>query len=240
MTNSRGANGAPAYFSWPGLLLGARAMVAPLLGQCAFGIVIGTQAAQHGFSIFEAVSMSALVYAGLSQAIGLQSWPEVISAGSLAVLALATATANVRFLLFGTTLRPWFSTLRAWQVYPMLFMMTDGGVLQALRYREAGGADASYYLGGSLSLYVTWPLSTAIGYYAASWLSNPKAFGLDLVIPAFFAALLVPAWKGVRHAVPWLVAALAAVVVQGLVQGYWFIIAGGIAGALTAGLMNDE
>jgi predicted branched-subunit amino acid permease len=56
------------------------------------------------------------------------------------------------------------------------------------------------------------------------------------VFPAFFAAMLVPAWCGLAFAVPWLVAGAVAVIVERLVGGWWFIIAGALSGALTAGL----
>jgi predicted branched-subunit amino acid permease len=109
-----------------------------------------------------------------------------------------------------------------------------------MRYRDEGGNDVSFFLGGGLLLYVTWVIATGIGFVFSSWMTNPKALGVDLLIPAFFAALLIPAWRGARRAVPWLVAGLVAVAVQWLVTGYWYIIAGAVAGAITAGVFDDE
>jgi len=55
-------------------------------------------------------------------------------------------------------------------------------------------------------------------------------------MPIFFAALLVPLWRGVRPARPWAVAGAVAVVVHALVPGYAFIIAGALAGAAAGAL----
>lgn len=232
---------APArpYFSCAGLRDGALAMSAVILSQSAFGFVFGTLAAQKALSLTEAVIMSGVVYAGLSQVVGLQNWPHDFTAATLVPLALATATVNLRFFLMSLTFRPWFGALPAWQAYPTLFFTTDAGWLRAMRYREAGGNDVGFFLGSGLLLYASWLLSTALGHAFSTWLADPKAFGLDLLIPAFFAALLIPAWRGARRAVPWLVAGLVALAVQFLVQGYWYIIAGAISGALVAGLDRD-
>jgi predicted branched-subunit amino acid permease len=73
----------------------------------------------------------------------------------------------------------------------------------------------------------------------AGQLSDPKKYGVDLVVPAFYAAMLVPAWKGPRRAIPWAVSGIVALTVHWLVPGWWFIIAGAVSGAISAGLMDD-
>ena len=50
-------------------------------------------------------------------------------------------------------------------------------------------------------------------------------------MPIFFAAMLVPLWKGWRPARPWAAAAGVALIVHALVPGYTFIVAGALAGA---------
>ncbi len=72
----------------------------------------------------------------------------------------------------------------------------------------------------------------------AERLTDPKRYGVDLVMPAFYAAMLVPAWKGPRRAIPWLVSGVVALAVHWLAQGWWFIIAGALAGSLAAALMD--
>jgi predicted branched-subunit amino acid permease len=158
----------------------------------------------------------------------------------LLTLMLVTLTVNLRLFLMSITFRPWFGALRPWQAYPILFFITDIGWLRAMGYRAKGGSDVGFFLGGGLFLYVVWLVSTAAGVVFSNWLTNPRAFGIDLLLPIFFATLLIPAWRGPRRAVPWLIAGIAAVVVQWLVAGYWYIIAGAVSGALSAGVIADD
>lgn len=69
--------------------------------------------------------------------------------------------------------------------------------------------------------------------------SDPHRFGLDLVMPVFFAAMLVPLWRGRRAAVPWAVAGAVALLASKLLPGHLFILAGALSGMLTAALVPD-
>jgi predicted branched-subunit amino acid permease len=108
-----------------------------------------------------------------------------------------------------------------------------------MRYRDHGGADAWFYLGGALTLYGLWLVAAIPGFLLAGQLTDPKKFGVDLVMPAFYAAMLVPAWKGPRRAIPWAVSGAIALIVHWLVGGWWFIIAGALSGSISAGLMDE-
>ena len=230
---------APAYWSreaiWPGIVA-----IGPMLpGTLAFGMAFGALCAQKQFSLAEVEVMMATVYGGLSQFVAVQSWPAQLTASSIATLALLTLTVNIRFFLMSATLRPWFGTLPPWQAYPSMLLVTDGGWLAAMRYREHGGANAWFYLGGALVLYLVWLVAAIPGFVLAERLTDPKKYGVDLVMPAFYAAMLVPAWKGFRRAIPWAVSGAVALAVHWLVPGWWFIIAGAVSGSLCAGLMDD-
>jgi predicted branched-subunit amino acid permease len=228
-----------AHWTSRGLIEGARATLPLMPGVFAFSMVFGMVAAQAAFSLGAALTMSGAVYAGMSQVLAVQNWPSAFTWGSLASLALVTATVNMRFVLMGATLRPWLGTLPAWQTYPLLFLITDGGWLLAMRYHDEGGADASFYLGGALLSFAVWFCATIPGFLLSASLADPKVYGLDMVMGAFFAAMLVPAWRGSRRAVPWVVAGIVAITVEWLVAGWWFIIAGAIAGSIAGGLIDD-
>jgi len=228
------------YFTRAGLLDGAVAMTPIVLSQTAFGVVFGTFAAQKGLTFIETVTMSGAVYGGLSQVVGLQGWPTDFTVSAQFALMLATFAVNLRFFLMSLTFRPWLGALPPWQVYPTLLFITDANWLRTMRYRDEGGNDVSFFLGGGLLLWVTWVLATGVGFLFSSWMTNPKAFGVDLLIPAFFASLLIPAWKGMRQALPWLVSGLVALAVHHVVGGYWYIIAGAVAGTIAAGIIDDK
>src|SRR3974390_3304138 len=99
---------------------GAAAMLPLLPGLIAFGFAFGTVAARKGFSLFEAIMMSATVYAGVAQIVVVESWPQQLTAGAIAAGAAVTALICSRFLLIGASMRPWLGGLPATKIYPML------------------------------------------------------------------------------------------------------------------------
>jgi predicted branched-subunit amino acid permease len=230
---------APAYWSRAAIVPGIIAIGPMLPGTLAFGMAFGALCAQKNFSLAEVVVMMGTVYGGLSQFVAVQSWPSVLTPGTIATLALLTLTVNIRFMLMSATLRPWFGTLPPWQGYSSMLLVTDGGWLAAMRYRDHGGADAMFYVGGGIVLYLVWLVSAIPGFLLAEQLTDPKKYGVDLVMPAFYAAMLVPAWKGPRRAIPWVISGVVALVVHWLVAGWWFIIAGALSGAISAGFMDE-
>ncbi len=53
-------------------------------------------------------------------------------------------------------------------------------------------------------------------------------------------ALLAPMFESLRRSLPWAIAGVVAVVVQHFVPGFWYIIAGTLAGAIAGGFFGDE
>src|SRR5258705_2805323 len=202
MTASNPDAAAKPDWSLAGLRFGAVLALPVLPGMIAFGIAVGATAARKGFSLVDSVVMNALVYGGASQMVAMEVWPDRITLASLAALALLTATVNARMLLIGASLRPWLGPLPSWQAYPMLQLSTDPGWLIAMRYRAEGGNDAAVFLGASLLVWAAWMAATTAGYLMGALVSDPRRIGLDLVMPIFFAAMLVPLWRGGRPPLP--------------------------------------
>jgi predicted branched-subunit amino acid permease len=227
------------YWSLDGLALGARMVLAFLPAMVAFAIAVGSAEAGRGFTLFESLLMNLLVYAGMSQMVALEVWPQEMNAGALAGLALIAATVNARMLLLSAGMRPWLGPLPAWQSYSSLQLLTDPGWIVAMRYRSEGGADLSVYLGGALIIFVFWMGATSVGYLLGALVANPQAIGLDLVMPVFFAAMLIPLWRGTTHALPWIVAGVVALAVHYFVGGFWYVVAGGLAGTIAGGFVDD-
>jgi predicted branched-subunit amino acid permease len=72
-----------------------------------FGIAFGAVAVQDPLSLLDATLMSALVFAGASQFMAVELWTASLDARTVAAVGLVTATINMRFVLMGTSLRPW-------------------------------------------------------------------------------------------------------------------------------------
>lgn len=230
---------APVSLTFAGCLQGARAVLPMMPGLAAFGMAFGAASVQKGFSLLEALLSSGLIFAGLAQMVALEGWTSHWTVPTLVALGLLTFTVNMRHVLMAASLRPWFAPLPAWQVYPALMLLADNNWAASLRYHAQGGRDAGFFVGSGLLTWVLWVLSTAAGHVIGGGIPDPKAVGIDLVVPAFFVAMLLPNWKGRREAVGWGVAAAVSVAVSFLLPGWWFVGAGAVAGALAGGFTDD-
>jgi predicted branched-subunit amino acid permease len=229
----------PPPWTLAGFELGARLALPVLPAMMAFGLAVGATAERKGLTFVDNLVMNAFVYAGMSQLIAMEAWPDHFTVGALGALALLCVTVNARMLLMSAALHPWLGTSPAWRIYPTLHVLTDPSWLIAMRYRAGGGADAGVFLGSSVVLAIAWVSATALGYAGGALIADPRRYGIDLVMPIFFAAMLVPLWRGSRRAIPWIVAGAVAVAVHQLAGGWWFIVAGAVAGSVVGGFIDD-
>jgi 4-azaleucine resistance transporter AzlC len=222
-----------------GFNLGMRLALPILPGMMAFGMAVGATAARKGFSFVDSLLMNVVVYAGMSQLVAMEAWPERVTFGAMFALAVLGLTVNARMLLMSATLYPWLASSPPWRIYPTLHILADPSWLISMRYRAEGGSDAGVLLGSSVMIAIGWISATCVGYAAGMLIGDVRRYGIDLVMPIFFAAMLIPLWSGSRRAIAWLVAGVVAVAVQQLAGGWWFIVAGAIAGSVAGGFLDD-
>ncbi|MFG1345119.1 AzlC family ABC transporter permease [Xanthobacter autotrophicus DSM 431] len=230
----------PVPLTLAGTLLGVRAMMPLMPGIAAFGAAFGAASVQKGFSLLEASLSSGLVFAGLAQMVALEGWTDRWTPATLLALGFLTFTVNMRHVLMAASLRPWLGTMPAWQIYPALLLLADNNWAASLRYHTEGGDDAGFFIGSGLVTWAVWIIATMAGHVIGGGIPDPKAVGIDLVVPAFFVAMLLPNWKGRREAVGWGVAAVVSVAASYLLPGWWFIVIGALAGAFAGGFTDDE
>jgi predicted branched-subunit amino acid permease len=240
MTTQPNDHPGPLHSSPAGFSLGLRLAAPVLPGMIAFGLAVGATAARKGFGFVDHLLMNLFVYAGMSQLVAMEVWPQDYGALALLGLAILCAAVNARMLLMSASLQPWLGALPPWQIYPALHLLTDPGWLIAMRYRADGGSDAGVFYGSSVMLYVAWLAATIAGYWLGALIADPRRYGIDLVMPIFFAAMLIPLWRGPRRGAAWAVAGAVALLVQQLAGGWWFIVAGAVAGSVAGGFLDDR
>lgn len=226
------------FFSLAGLRYGARISLPAFPGFIMFAMAFGTAASQKGLSLAEAMGLSAFVYAGASQMVGLEIWQQVWTPATLLTIVTVTAVVNSRLLLLGATLQPWLRHEPIARSALNLFLITEAGWLIGTRYHNEGGRDVGVLLGAGIILWLVWFVATLVGFFAGALVPEPKRFGLDLVMPIFFSVMLVPLWRGPRVSLPWLIAGIVSLIVHALIPGYAFIIAGALAGVI-AGMLIE-
>lgn len=226
-------------WSWAGMVRGMRSIIPLALGGLPDGIVWGVLAHQAGLSLREVLMMSGLVYAGSAQFLAIKLWSVPLAAGAILPIIGTTLLVNLRYLLLGAALRPWFARLRPTRAYLALFFMSDENWALTMREFIEGRRDAAFLLGGGLLLFVSWVSASVIGNMIGLAISDPVQWGLDFVFTAVFLTLLVGMWKGKSDLLPWIVAAIVAVVTARLLPGSWYILLGGLAGSLVGAIKGS-
>lgn len=224
-------------FTTTGLRYGAQMSIALAISVMVYGTVFGMLARQAGLSLAASLFMSGLVHAGSAQFMVLELWhapPPVIP------IVVTTFLVNLRHILFGIALRPWFGGLSALQRYGSAFWLADENWAMAMKEFDAGNHDAAVTIGSGLILTVGWLAGTLIGHLLGAIIANPASWGLDFAFTAVFIAMLVGLWKGRRHLLPWSTAAAVAILTSHLLPGNWYILTGGIAGSLVGGVTHVD
>lgn len=225
------AANSPVICTRDGFARGFR-MATPLaLSGVLFGVAFGVLAREAGLSLGETALMSATVFAGASQMAALDLWS---AAPSILVLALATFAINVRHVVMGAALRPWFSRLPSSSAHIALWFMTDANWAMSMAEHRKGERDAAILIGSGAVMWLGWVSGSVAGHLAGTALGDPRLYGADVVVPAFFALMLTPLWPGWTRAWPWAAAAGVAIAVHMVLPGYWHVIVGGLAGSLAA------
>lgn len=216
------------------------------LGAAPFGAIYAVTALQAGLSPAQTMLMSLLVFAGAAQftAAGL-----VASGAAPLAIVLTTLVINARHLLLAASLAPFVRRVPPAQKALLAFQLTDETYALGMRRFLTGQGSPAFQIGANLSMYLIWQISTAVGLGLGALIPDPNAYGLGLVFPLTFIALLVPLLREAvqrRDRATLLVAALAAVLTIGgalLLPGQWYILVAGM-GASALGLLvgptNDQ
>lgn len=230
----------PVTFTRAGLLQGALKILPIALGDVPFAIVLGVLARQAGLSTVEVTLMSALVFAGASQLIAVGLWAAPVPA---LTIVLTTLIVNLRHLLMGAALRPWFARLNPLKTYTSAHFMTDENWALSIRYFKDGGRDAAFLLGSGLVMFVMWVSCTAFGHLLGAGISSQDlvTWGIDFIVVAVFTALTVSLWRGNVDLLPWLVAAGVSLGAYLLLPGTrWYILLGGLAGSIVGAFRDAD
>jgi predicted branched-subunit amino acid permease len=219
----------PAVFTAAGLRRGALGILAIVPAAVAFGLVYGVAAAEKGMTVLEVALSCMLIFAGASQLVALELWREPLPVSTMAISVLVI---NLRHLLMGATVAPWFHGVRPWPTYLSLYLMTDETWGTAVADRRHGHADAAFLMGAGATLWLFW-LAASVGGHALGDLMHgfdPALFGW--LITGFFVVLLAGFWRGAGDLLPWVVAAGVALLTRQVLPGTWYVLTGALAGSL--------
>lgn len=221
-------------------LAGARACVPVAISVAAYGLVWGVLARGAGLSLLEVIMMSALVFAGSAQFVALDLWTTAPAALPIGALVLAALIVNLRYLLLTATLRPLYPAKGLLGGAFSMYLVTDENWAMTVAAMARGQGSVAFLMGGGALAWMAWMCTNLVGYGLGSAIDDPARWGLDFAFTATFLALLLGMWKGRGDLVPWLVAALAAIVTSWLVEGSWHILVGGVVGSLVGAFLETR
>lgn len=216
-------------------LSGARAGVPVMLAVVPFGLLFGALAVDNGFTIAEAMLMSAAVYGGASQMVGIELFGQKVAPW---LIVLSIFAVNFRHVLysaaFGRVIQSWPALDKALA----FFFLTDPQFAEAERHRENGGRISfAWYLGMAIFWWLAWVAETGIGAYFGGLIADSHALGIDFLLPIYFLGLVMsfrkrPLWLPVV-----LVSAAASIVAYKTVGSPWHVSIGAVVGILLAAAM---
>jgi predicted branched-subunit amino acid permease len=226
-------------FTWQAFRAGMRATLPLLPAVFVFASVFGALAFSKGLSELQTLGMSFFVYAGLSQMMGLQVWQEVWTFSTLLAVVIVVFSVNLRMVLMSAALYPYLSQLKPHQSYLALFTLTDANFILTIKYEAEGKHDTGFFIGSGVLLWIVWIVMTMPGYYLAPYMGDIRKVGLDLFLPLFFGAMSISVFKPRRDRLVWVFTVIVALLAAHFIDGYWFIVIGGLSGAIFGGLTRD-
>jgi 4-azaleucine resistance transporter AzlC len=175
-------------------LAGVHAQAPLLLGVVPFGLAYGAYAVKTGLSTGLAQAMSAIVFGGTSQFVGVRQIGDGVPG---AIIVLTALFVNARHMLYSASLAPYADHLPSRWRWLLAYLLTDEAYATAItRYRRGGPVAHAhwFFFGSGLALWTSWQLSTAVGVFVGA--AVPDSWSLDFALPLTFLAILMPALKG--------------------------------------------
>ena len=197
----------------------------------AYGSVLGVLAAQKSIGWEQLLFMNLSIFAGSAQFVMVDMWNPPLP---VAEIVAAVFIINFRYLLIGASLRPLFKGTSLGHKSAVMHLAADENWAVTMAADRKGGATTYFLLGGGICLVLAWSFGTLLGHRMGAAVQNPEVFALDFAFLAVFTALAVSLWRGKADILPWVGAALFSILGDHFLPGKWYVVTGGIGGALLA------
>jgi predicted branched-subunit amino acid permease len=160
-----------------------------------YGAAFGAAADAAGLDLWQAMTMSALMFTGASQF----ALVGVLGAGGGALAAVGSALLlGTRNTVYGVRLVPLLQPRGAVRRLTTAHWVIDETTALSIAAPDGRLARLAFVAGGA-SIFLMWNITTVIGALGAAALTGPALAALDAVVPAAFLALL---WPRLRKGFP--------------------------------------
>ena len=174
-----------------------------LMGYLSIGIVFGWMMSAIGYGPLWSVAMSATIYAGSGQYLGVDL---LKNATPLADVAFLTLVINFRHLVYGLSMLEKFKGM-GWRKLYMIFSLTDETYALLAGVRPPEGVDEKgFYFTIALLDQVYWIAGSLVGAVAGSLITIDTE-GIDFAMTALFIVIAVDQWRSAQRHFPALLGA---------------------------------
>lgn len=217
---------------------GLRNGLAIAISASPFGALFGAVAVDNGLTTTEAMFMSATIYAGASQLVGIELFGQKTAAW---LIILSVFAVNFRHILYSAALTRGLGHWSMGQKLAGFFFLVDPQFAETIRRNENGEkVSFAWYMGFASVIYVAWLFTTAIGIWLGNRIGDPQSLGLDVLLPVYFLGM-VAGFRLRRNFYPvMIVSAVAATAAHHFVGSPWHVSIGALAGIFIAVILRPE
>lgn len=206
-----------------------------ILSVFPFGMVVGTLGVNSGANFTEVMLQSLLFFAGASQTVMWELYPAGLP---IWVIALAIFAVNFRLVLYSAAIGRRLEPLPKSRMFTALFFLQDISMAVGMQRADTPtGLSWHYYMGLSLVLYLIWMISVALGAGFGTLITEPRAVGLDILVPVYFLCLVMGFRTKPNAALIFAISAGTAALVYIFVGSPYHIGIGGLIGMVVAALL---
>ncbi|WP_295809375.1 AzlC family ABC transporter permease [uncultured Nitratireductor sp.] len=217
------------------LAQGLRDSVPVVVAAMPFGFLFGALAVENGLTAFEAVLMSATIFAGASQMVGIDLFGQKVAPWLIVLSILAV---NFRHVLYSATTGRRIAHWGPVQRLLGFFLLVDPMFAEAERRGETHGTVTfGWYMGAALPLYVCWVVEAWLGALFGNLLPDPHALGIDFLLPIYFLGLVMSFRKRSFWLPVVLMSAVVSMIAYRTVGSPWHVSIGAVAGVALAATM---
>ncbi len=209
---------------------GVRAGVPVAVASAPFAVLFGTVAIENGFNVWEATLMSALVYGGASQMVGLELFGQHVAPW---LVVLSIFAVNFRHVLYSATVGKHLAHWTLPQQAIAYFVMTDPQFAETERKAERGyPVSFIWYAGMGIVIYVPWVIESGLGAFFGRLLPNTHALGIDFLLPIYFLGLVMSFRKRALWVPVVLTSGAVSILAYKTIGSPWHVTVGALVGVL--------
>lgn len=209
-----------------------------VIAAAPFGVLFGALAVENGFTTFEAILMSATIYAGASQMVGIDLFGTKVAPW---LIVFSIFAVNFRHVLYSATIGRYIGHWTPFQRYLGFFFLVDPQFAESEQRIEDGRRlSFSWYMGMGLPIYIFWVIDAWLGALFGRLIPDPHALGLDFLLPIYFLGLVMsfrrrPLWLPVVA-----VSAVASIIAYRTVGSPWHVSIGALAGIIVGAVFASQ